>query len=99
MAASVDVFERVLRTATPVRYELTLDGRNLSGEYLMVEALNFGAAGPKLRFTQSADGADGLLDVVVVDQNDRDVLLNHLTRYRTDRDHPLSLPTVRAQQS
>jgi len=59
------------------RRELTLDGRDLSGEYLMVEVLNTPATGSRLRLAPDADPGDGLLDVVCIREDDRDSLLRY----------------------
>jgi diacylglycerol kinase family enzyme len=80
VAAARDVHVRIAERLTPIDVELTLDGRDLSGAYLLVESLNFGAAGPALRLSSRADGADGLLDVVLISEAERDTLVRHLRR-------------------
>lgn len=59
------------------RYQLTLDGRDLSGAYLWVEVLNTPATGPRLKLAPDADPGDGLLDVVCIKESDRDNLLTY----------------------
>lgn len=59
------------------RYQLTLDGRDLSGEYLWVEVLNTPATGPRLKLAPDADPSDGLLDVVCIKESDRDNVLTY----------------------
>ena len=78
LEAAFDVLRRVVAEAEPVRCEFQMDGRELRGEYLLVEVLNFGAAGPNLHLAPDADGADGRLDVVLVDARHRAGLLRHL---------------------
>lgn len=53
----------------------SLDGRDLSGDYLVVEVLNTPATGSRLRFAPDADPGDGLLDVVCVREGQRGTLL------------------------
>ena len=55
-----------------------LDGRDLSGESLLVEAMNIRSIGPNLFFAPEVDPGDGLLDVVFVSSGDRDKLSEHL---------------------
>lgn len=76
--AAFDVLLSVVADARPVQCEFRLDGQALSGEYLLVEVLNFGAAGPNLHLAPDADGSDGQLDVVLVEARDRPGLLRHL---------------------
>jgi diacylglycerol kinase (ATP) len=59
------------------RRHLTLDGRDLSGEYLMVEVLNTPATGSRLKLAPNADPGDGLLDVVCIEEGSRDHLLTY----------------------
>jgi diacylglycerol kinase (ATP) len=96
--AAVQVFERMVRTATPVSYQVTLDGYDLAGEYLLVEVMNVAAAGPNLRLARYANASDGLLDVVLIREHDRELLLDELSSDASDRGRPLTLPIRRARR-
>lgn len=63
----------------PVRYRIELDGKELDGEYLLVEAMNMRAVGPRLSLAPAADPSDGLLDLVLVRADRRDALLTYVT--------------------
>lgn len=78
IAAATDVLADVVRTMEGIPCEVTVDGMRTAGCYLLVEALNFGAAGPGVRLSPRADGADGKLDVVLVSDRERSVLLERL---------------------
>lgn len=78
IAAARQVCERVLSRLAPIELELTLDERRQRGTYVLMEALNFGAAGPNLRLTPTGNCSDGLLDVVLVDDEHRPELVEHL---------------------
>lgn len=86
--AALDVLHRVLATSESVRCELRLDDQDLSGEYLMLEILNFGAAGPNLRLAPDADGADGRLDVVLIGVQERAWLEDHVSANGIDLRNP-----------
>ena len=58
-----------------------LDGQDLSGDYLLLEALNIRYIGPKLDFVPRAEINDGLLDVVFVSKDEQ----TKLGRYISDR--------------
>lgn len=79
LAAAIDVFRTTLERMTPSAFDVTVDGETLSGQYLVVEAMNFGAAGPNLLLSPSADYRDGLLDVVLVSEDDRHRLLEQMS--------------------
>lgn len=83
--AAIEVLQQIVRDASPLPCEIMLDERDYSGEYLLVEVLNFGAAGPNLRLAPDADGGDGVLDVVLVPAQERRWLENHLAALRGGR--------------
>lgn len=97
LEAAVDVLCDELSRIEPVQVELDLDGRAVSGAFVLVEVLNFGGAGANLRLAHEADPADGYFDVVLVDADGRQALLDHLPLYRTDPDRAPRLPTCRAR--
>ena len=78
IAAALDLLSAHLKSCGPKRVRLLVDGQDLSGEYLMVEVMNFGAAGPNLHLSPDAEAGDGLLDVVLVGHDERDELLRRL---------------------
>jgi len=97
MAAAMEVFERMLGRVEPCHYGITVDGRDFSGHYVLVEALNFGAAGPNLRLAPLAEPGDGLLDVVLVDEALRQDLVQHFRLYREQPARAPRLPAVRGR--
>lgn len=69
--------------AFPARQlNLTLDGRDLSGEYLMLEVMNISFIGPNLFIAPASDPADGLLDIVLIAERQRRDLQKYLTSWR-----------------
>jgi diacylglycerol kinase (ATP) len=66
--------DRLVRTLPLTRWRLELDGEELSGDYLLVEAMNVRCAGPNLCVAKRGDPADGRLEVVVAGEEDRAAL-------------------------
>lgn len=62
-----------------------LDGEDISGVFVGLEALNTRAVGPRMRLAPKADPSDGLLDVVRVQKPDDVSLIDYLTSLMTDR--------------
>lgn len=60
---------------------VTVDGRDLSGEYILLEAMNIRCIGPNLCLAPQADPGDGLLDIVVASKAEQD----QIDRYLSDR--------------
>ena len=95
MAAALDLLQAHLKNCAPKHVRLVVDDRDLSGEYLMVEVMNFGAAGPNLHLSPDAKAGDGLLDVVLVGDAEREDLLRRLPMAL---DRPDSLHTLPVHQ-
>ena len=95
--AALDVLERVLKRSTPLECQVELDDLQLSGEYLLIEILNFGAAGPNLPLAPHADGGDGMLDVALVEAHERSWLEQHVSDIRTNpRVHSLPMTSFKS---
>lgn len=62
-----------------IRLKMALDGRDLSGDYVLLEAMNIRSIGPNLSLAPDADCGDGLLDIVLVPDHEREKLTRYLT--------------------
>jgi diacylglycerol kinase (ATP) len=51
---------------------IEIDGQAFAGNFLMVEIMNLPMAGPNMDLAPAADPGDGLLDVVMVRENERE---------------------------
>jgi diacylglycerol kinase family enzyme len=70
----LELLREALAGAKPRRWEIELDGADLSGELLGVEAMNIREIGPELRLAPGADPGDALLDVVLIGEEQRHAL-------------------------
>lgn len=90
------VFLDTLSSLEPRRYQLNIEGTTFDEESLLVEILNIPSVGPRIRLSNEANPADGLLSVVVAGPADRDLIAEHLRgRWDDDRRHA-QLKTWRA---
>ncbi len=71
MHSVLRVMSKKLETYGPAKLTVRLDGKDLSGDYLLLEALNTGRIGPNLNLAPKADINDGALDVVLVPKRDK----------------------------
>lgn len=74
-----------------------LDGEDISGRYLLLEAVNLRYVGPNLFLAPEAESSDGLLDVVMVTEAERARLVHYLERWQEDRERLAMLPTRRGK--
>jgi len=76
----LEILKERLRDYPAKNLKTTLDGRDVSGAYILLEALNIKYIGPSLRLAPGADSSDGFLDIVFVSEGDKD----HLGKYLSD---------------
>jgi diacylglycerol kinase family enzyme len=79
------------------KLKITLDGEDLSGEYVLVEAMNINYVGPNLNLAPEADPGDGLLDVVLLRGDERDELGEYLDERLDGRRRPPKLNVRRGK--
>lgn len=84
---------------TPVRlWQVRADGKSFSGNYFALEVLNIQFVGPNLPLAPGAFPGDGLLDVVMIGETDRELLLEYLdNRLRLASARMPELRTARAR--
>ena len=77
----------------PHELKASLDGKDLSGKYVMFEAMNLQYIGPNLHLAPRVAPGDGLLHVVTVREADRDKLRRYLERWQKGKTPVVKLPT------
>ena len=70
-----------------VPLKLAVDGRDASGDFIVLEIMNIGRAGPAVKIANDTDMSDGFLDMVVARSGDRQTLLKNLHGCLGDPDH------------
>ena len=77
------------------KWKMKLDGKDISGEYILWEAMNIRSVGPALYLAPWATTKDGELDFVAVREEDRPILLKHLDARIAGRKSEFPLPMAR----
>jgi diacylglycerol kinase family enzyme len=93
--------ERLRRHAArcePLEVHARLDGKDISGRYLMLEALNLRFIGPNLHLALDSQPGDGHLDVVMVTEGERERLRYYLEHWRENRERLAVLPSLRGRR-
>lgn len=98
VATAVSAIRQALHDCTAVRVRARLDGRDISGRYLMLQAMNIGRVGPNLNLAPRADPGDGRLDVVLVAEAQRELLDRYLAAHERDESRVPRLPVRRARR-
>jgi diacylglycerol kinase family enzyme len=87
-------FKDIAKTTTPRFYEIDIDGRDYSGNYLMVQVMNVPLLGPQLEVSPSSNPSDGTLEVVWAGEGERDSLVGLARMGKA----PVPLPFERGQR-
>jgi diacylglycerol kinase family enzyme len=75
---AVTAMRKALCSCQAVLVGAMLDGRDISGQYLVLQAMNISFVGPNLNLASAANPGDGLLDIVLVSEDERDLLDRYL---------------------
>ena len=75
-----------------------LDGKDISGRYLLFEAINLRYVGPNMLLAPNGKPGDGKLDVVLVTEDERTRLLEYLNKWQDNRERLAVLPTLRGER-
>jgi diacylglycerol kinase family enzyme len=92
------LLQRLVSEQAPGYRRLALDGTDLSGEYLLVEAMNIPFAGPNVQLAPKADLGDGQLDLVTVSERERELVEEYVRARLAGEAAPLELPVRRGER-
>ena len=82
---AVRALAQTLNDYEPFPLEATLDGKDVSGRYLLFEVLNTPTMGPRLPIAPDASPRDGLFDVVRLEESSRVGFLGYVGSLLTDK--------------
>jgi diacylglycerol kinase (ATP) len=97
-ARELRFLRRALIDFKPLNWTVSIDGEDVSGEYLLCEIMNTSSIGPHLSLAPQADPMDGLLDVVLLDEGQREQLHDYLLGRIAGAETRLDLDVRRASQ-
>jgi diacylglycerol kinase (ATP) len=98
IAYALELLKQRLQRCPAIRLEATLDGRDLSGTYVMFEAMNMRYIGPNLYLAPDGDPGDGRLDVVTVAEAERGRFFDYLSSWQDGRMREPRLPSFRGRR-
>jgi diacylglycerol kinase family enzyme len=94
----IRLLQEVLSDYRGREFHLWIDGGQVSGNFLLAEALNIPAVGPALELAPHADPGDGFLDLVLVREEERTTLERLLTATLANDREPPALSVHRARK-
>lgn len=74
----IDLMVKLVMSTPARRWRVVVDGRDSSGEYIMLEAMNIRYIGGAMELAPTADATDGVLDVIAIRHEDRGAFVEYL---------------------
>jgi len=90
--------KREAARAEPIEINARLDGEDISGAYLLMEAINLRYVGPNLHLAHDSQPGDGQFDIVLATEAERDRLRYYLEHWQDNRERLAMLPTRRGRR-
>lgn len=97
VAHALEMLKKRSLDCAPLHLHGTLDGEAVEGRCLLAEVLNIPYVGPNLFLAPDSKPGDGLFDVVIVTEEERDRLTNYLASWQDNRERLAVLPTRRGK--
>lgn len=98
VAYTLQMLKERVDAAPAVRVEAALDGADVSGEYLLFEAMIMPYVGPNLYLAPDCRPGDGQFDLVMVTADERSRLSQCLASWQEDKPRVAVLPTRRGRR-
>ena len=86
VAFALELLKKHAEDCPVVELNATLDGKSISGRYLLFEVMNIMYVGPNLYLAPDAQPGDGTFDVVLVTEEERARLQAYLEAWQTNRE-------------
>jgi len=97
VVSGLERLKKLARTTEPLELRAKLDGEDISGRYILIEALNIPYIGPSLYLAPESAPGDGQFDVVLVGEAERDRLVKYLDSWQENRERIAVLPSRRGR--
>ena len=81
----------------PLEIAARLDGEDISGSYILFEAINIAYIGPNLHLAQEGQPGDGHFDVLMVSDAERERLMHYLEHWQENPKRISVLPSRRGR--
>src|SRR5215470_6965367 len=86
-----------LESCPSFKVNATLDGHDISGSYILFEAMNIQYIGPNLYLAPHCQPGDGVFDVVLATDSERGPLADYLSSWQNGWLHRPELPSYRGK--
>jgi diacylglycerol kinase family enzyme len=89
------LLQRIVEERPPRRRQVEVDGKDVSGDFLLVEVMNMPLVGPNVPLAPGADYGDDQLEIVTVGEQEREILGEYVRARLSGGAAPPKLPLRR----
>ena len=95
----IDLMIDLVMSSAAQRWRVSLDGRDRSGDYILLEAMNIRYIGGAMELAPTADATDGSLDVLAVREEERASFVEYLREIKSGMtpDRAFAIPARRIE--
>ena len=94
---AVEHLLKLVHECEPEYYEIKVDGKDVSGEYIMVEVMNIKCIGPNLMLAPVATHHDDELELVLIGEKEKDDLIEYFSNKLENKHIILNVPYFRGK--
>ena len=98
MKAALKLLHKITLSYIPRYCQLEIDGADYSGKFLLTEIMNTRSIGPNLILAPNAATDDGILNVVLVTEKDKDKFAGYLLNKLKDKEKTYKFSDIKAKQ-
>ncbi|MEX2513264.1 MAG: diacylglycerol kinase family protein [Cyclobacteriaceae bacterium] len=91
VAFGLEKLEDALKDLKPISYEIKIDGKDYSGDYLWIEVMNTNYMGPNLHVAPEADAEDRYLDVILIKKGEEEKIKHFIKHQQQKNSHKFDL--------
>jgi diacylglycerol kinase family enzyme len=95
--AALHLLYELILSSPAKKCRLSIDDKDHSGNFLLIEVMNIRSIGPNLNLAPEADPGDGEFDVVLISEDQRPELAEYVRKKIDGREVTFEFPVLRAQ--
>jgi len=92
------VLQKIIDKAEPSYCKIVVDGVEHVGNYLLAEVMNTASIGPNLKLAPLADPGDGVFEIILVADSQRNEFAEYVENKINGREIPSTFTTLKAKQ-
>jgi diacylglycerol kinase family enzyme len=96
--AALKLLHQSIFSYEPKYCNLKIDGHDYSGNYLLVEIMNTKSIGPNLFLAPNADPGDGLFNVIIIPEADKDNFAAYIMSRINNKEEAYEFPEIKGKE-